>query len=565
MRQLGRRSLASFIMVAAVGVGSAAPVAAATCGEARPNLESIVTAEGLVIAPDGTIYFSQPFEGTNQQYLARYRPPYDQAPETRWVDMGGNALGIMLDPGRNVLYAGSRTLKKLLKITLTEPPVVTALADAEEGINGVTLADDGSVYYSDQNGGQIYRVTPDGAKSRVTTSPITQPNGIAFGPDGKLYVVSWTTTDVTRLTLAGGVETGRDLFATMPQIKGDGIAFDAKGRVYVTASSTLYELTPDGKTVTPLGRSAGANIDFGLGALACSDMYIAGNGQGLRLFRHDTAGLGVPWHRGAPAAVPTVAAPQISFPGQYALSPPDWRFPVWPSGCSRFPAEEKACLAFVASDYGRLARFAAANAALAAPRPGEARVVFFGDSITDNWSKAGYGGFFPGKPYVNRGIGGQTTSQMLVRFRPDVVDIHPRAIVVLAGTNDVAGNSGPIRVEAIEENFATMAEVAKLHGIRVVLASILPVSDEKTDRGGRPINRTHDRPPQTLHALNEWMAGYARQNGHVYLDYFSALVDSNGALKAELTDDGLHPNAKGYAIMAPLAETAIARALAPAR
>lgn len=565
MRQLGRLVVASFAVLVATGAVCGATASAAVCGEARPSLESIATAEGLVIAPDGTIYFSQPFVGSNQQYLARYRPPYDQPPETHWLDMGGNALGIMLDPGRNVLYAGSRTLKKLLKITLTEPPVMTALADVEEGINGLTLADDGSVYYSDQGGGQIYRVAPDGAKSRVTTSPITEPNGLAFGPEGRLYVVSWTTTDVTRLTLADGVETGRDLFATLPQAKGDGIAFDAKGRIYVTAASTLYELTPDGKTVTPLGRSAGANIDFGTGSLSCSDMYVAGNGQGIRLFRHDTAGLDVPWHRLPPAPAASVAAPQIAFPGQYALAPAEWRFTVWPAGCSRFPGEEKACLAFVASDYGRLSRYAAANAVLSPPSPGKPRVVFFGDSITDNWSKAGFGGFFPGKPYVNRGIGGQTTSQMLVRFRADVVAIHPRAVVILAGTNDVAGNSGPISVEAIEENVATMAEVAKLHGIRVVLASILPVSDDKKDRSGRPLNRTHDRPTQTLRALNQWMADYARKNGHIYLDYFAALADTAGTLKPELNDDGLHPNSAGYAVMAPLAEAAIARALATPR
>ena len=513
--------------------------------------------------PDGTIYFSQPFVGSNQQFLARYRPPYDRAPETRWLDLGGNALGIMLDPQRNVIYAGSRTLKKRLKITLSDPPVATAFADAEEGINGVTLAGDGSVYYSDQGGGEIYRVAPDGAKIRVTTSPIVEPNGVAFGPDGKLYVVSWKTTDVTRLTLTDNVETARDLFAALPQPKADGIAFDAKGRAYVTASSTLYELSPDGKTVTPLGRSAGANIDFGLGALSCSDMYIAGNGQGLRLFRHDTAGLEVPWHS-APAAAPAAAAlpPQIDFPGQYALSPPEWRFPVWPASCRRFPGQEKACLEFIVADYGRLSRFAAANAALAPPHPGESRVIFFGDSITDNWSKGGYGGFFPGKPYVNRGIGGQTTSQMLLRFQADVIANKPRAVVVLAGTNDLAGNAGPMSVDAIERNLASMAEIAKAHGVKVVLASILPVSDDKKDREGRPIVRTTDRPPAKIGELNTWLQQYARRNGAVYLDYFSALADASGMLKTDLNDDGLHPNAAGYAVMKPLAEAAFRKALA---
>jgi acyl-CoA thioesterase I len=262
----------------------------------------------------------------------------------------------------------------------------------------------------------------------------------------------------------------------------------------------------------------------------------------------------------APVAIP--GPPQIAFPGQYAPAPSDWRFPVWPSSCRRFEGGERvACLDFVASDYGRLARFAAANAALAKKAKGETRVVFFGDSITDNWSKAGYGGFFPGKPYVNRGIGGQTTSQMLVRFRADVLALDPDVVVILAGTNDVAGNSGPITPEAIENNFASMAELAKAHGVRVVLASILPVADDKKDGAGQALVRTTDRPTATLRAINAWMSDYARRNGHVYLDYASAVADAAGAFKADLNGDGLHPNAAGYAVMAPLAEKAIAEAM----
>jgi lysophospholipase L1-like esterase len=553
------------VLLAVLAAAGSRPAAAGSipCGAARPGLEQISSAEGLVIAPDGTIYFSQPFVGPNTQYLGRYRPPYDQPPETRWVDMGGNALGIILDPQRKVLYAGSRTLKKLLRVTLSDPPTLKPLADAEEGINGVTLGEDGAVYYSDQDGGHLYRVDPEGAKTRVTTTPITEPNGIAFGPDGKLYVVSWKTTEVTRLTIVNGAEAGRELFTTLPQVKGDGIAFDARGRIYATASSTLYEISPDGKEVHPLGRTAGANIEFGAGALACTDMYIAGVGQGVRRFQHDTAGLDVPWHRMAPSpASPPPAPPAIAFPGQYAPSPPEWRYPVWPSGCRRFPGEETACLEFVAFDYGRLSRYAAANAALTPPRPGEARVVFFGDSITDNWSKAGYGGFFPGKPYLNRGIGGQSTSQMVLRFRADVIGPKPRVVVILAGTNDLAGNSGPVALDVVEQNLTSMAELARLHDVRVVLASLLPVSDDKRDRNGMPLLRTKDRRPESLRALNAWMAEYARANGHVYLDYFSAMADPSGAFKPELNDDGLHPNAAGYAVMAPRAEKAIAQALA---
>ncbi len=209
-----------------------------------------------------------------------------------------------------------------------------------------------------------------------------------------------------------------------------------------------------------------------------------------------TLALGAPQAR-AQAPAPAAAALEAAFPGQYAAAPAEWKYPVWPTGCRRFPGEEKACLEFVASDYGRLGRYAAANAALAPRAAGEERVVFFGDSITDNWSKPGYGGFFPGRPYVNRGIGGQTTSQMIVRFRADVIALGPRAVVILAGTNDVAGNSGPTTNETIQDNLASMAELAKAHGIAVVLASILPVSDDKRDASGQALARTVDRPPAT--------------------------------------------------------------------
>jgi lysophospholipase L1-like esterase len=265
----------------------------------------------------------------------------------------------------------------------------------------------------------------------------------------------------------------------------------------------------------------------------------------------------------APAPPAPGAAPQVAFPGQYALAPAERKFPAWPKGCTRFEGEERAaCLDTVASDFGGLYRYAAANAALAAPKPDEARVVFFGDSITDNWSKPGYGGFFPGRPYVNRGIGGQTTAQMLLRFRADVVALQPRAVVILAGTNDIAGNAGPVTAGQIQDNLATMAEVARAHGIRVVLASLLPVSDDKKDESGQPLTRTRQRPTAAIQALNRWLADYSAKNAHVYLDYFSATADANGLLRPELNDDGLHPNARGYAVMAPLAEKAIARAVA---
>jgi len=268
----------------------------------------------------------------------------------------------------------------------------------------------------------------------------------------------------------------------------------------------------------------------------------------------------------SPVQVPAPPAPgptaQISFPGQYALPPAERTFPAWPKGCTRFEGEERtACLDAVASDFAGFYRYAEANAALAPPKPGEARVVFFGDSITDNWSKAGYGGFFPGKPYVNRGIGGQTTAQMLVRFRADVIDLRPAAVVILAGTNDIAGNAGPATLGQIESNLSSLAELARAHRVGVVLASLLPVSDDKKDASGQPLTRTLQRPTASIRALNQWLAGYAAENGHVYLDYFSATADANGLLRTEFNDDGLHPNARGYAVMAPLAERAIGEAL----
>lgn len=211
-------------------------------------------------------------------------------------------------------------------------------------------------------------------------------------------------------------------------------------------------------------------------------------------------------------------------------------------------------------DWPALARYRDANSKVGPPAKGENRVVFMGDSITDGWQNPEYGGFFPGKPYLDRGISGQTTPQMLIRFRPDVIALRPKAVVILAGTNDIAGNTGPTTLAAVEDNLTAMAELARANGIRVVLASLLPVSDyEKRD--GKPIIQTVRRPPEQIRALNDWMKTYAAQTGATYLDYFSAMVDDKGFLKDELSEDGLHPNAKGYAVMAPLAEQAIAAAL----
>ena len=213
------------------------------------------------------------------------------------------------------------------------------------------------------------------------------------------------------------------------------------------------------------------------------------------------------------------------------------------------------------SDWPNLARYREANRGLAAPAPNEARVVFMGDSITDSWPQPRFGEFFPGRPYIGRGISGQTTPQMLIRFRPDVVALGPKAVVILAGTNDIAGNTGPMTDEQIQGNMASMAELAKANGIRVVFSSILPVSEYHVRPGDTAPPQTTRRPMARITALNAWMKAYAARNGHAYLDYFSAMTDPKGLLRAELSEDDLHPNAAGYAIMGPLAEAAIQAAL----
>jgi lysophospholipase L1-like esterase len=212
-------------------------------------------------------------------------------------------------------------------------------------------------------------------------------------------------------------------------------------------------------------------------------------------------------------------------------------------------------IATFADDFGQLARYRAENKALVTGAAAKDLVVFFGDSITDIWKLQTY---FAGKPYVNRGIGGQTTPQMLVRFRQDVIDLNPRVVVILAGTNDIAGNTGPMRDEDIEADLATMAELAQSHGIGAVVASILPVHNHTP--GSQDFFA--QRPAQRILDVNRWLKDYCAKHRIVYLDYFSAMVDGAGMLRKELADDGLHPNDAGYKIMAPLAEAAIATATA---
>ncbi len=204
------------------------------------------------------------------------------------------------------------------------------------------------------------------------------------------------------------------------------------------------------------------------------------------------------------------------------------------------------------NDWAFLARYRNDNARLGPPRPGERRVVFYGNSITEGWARY-FDAMFPGKPYVGRGISGQTTPQLLVRFRQDVVALQPAVVVILAGTNDIAGNTGPATLSMIEDNLMSMVELAQANGIRVVLSSVLPVSDYPWRRGLDPAPK--------IVALNSWMREYAAGHGAVYLDYHSAMADARQGMKSELTGDGVHPNEAGYRLMAPLAERAITRAL----
>lgn len=206
-------------------------------------------------------------------------------------------------------------------------------------------------------------------------------------------------------------------------------------------------------------------------------------------------------------------------------------------------------------DWAQLQVYHAMNAVLAPPAPDENRVVFLGDSITAHWDLASY---FPGKPYINRGIAGQTTSQMLVRSRPDVIGLKPRIIVILAGTNDLAGNTGPMTLEMIQQNYASLAELAKFHQIQVVFGSVLPIHDY----GATKISS--NRTPARIQALNQWLQDYCTINDCRYLDYYSAMLDAQGWLQAELSPDGLHPNARGYAVMADLAAAALQQVV-PAR
>jgi len=204
------------------------------------------------------------------------------------------------------------------------------------------------------------------------------------------------------------------------------------------------------------------------------------------------------------------------------------------------------------NDWGSLTRYRDNNARLGMPQPGEHRVVFYGNSITDVW--AGYfDSMFPGKPYVGRGISGQTTPQMLVRFRQDVIALNPAVVVILAGTNDIAGNTGPSTLAMIEDNLISMVELAEANGISVVLSSVLPVYDYRWRPGLEPAGKIVE--------LNAWLKEYASDRDVVYLDYHTVMADERQGLKSALSEDGVHPNEAGYQVMVPLVEAAIEEAL----
>ena len=228
-------------------------------------------------------------------------------------------------------------------------------------------------------------------------------------------------------------------------------------------------------------------------------------------------------------------------------------------GLEQLTAYQKSQLVRTFTDWAFLAKYRDADQEIPPPAAAETRVIFMGDSITEGWGQKATatspdrGEFFPGKPYINRGISGQTTPQMLVRFRQDVIDLKPKVVVLLAGTNDLAENTGKLTLAEIGGNIASMSELARANGIRVVLCSVLPASEFRWHPGLDPAPK--------IRALNVWIKDYAAKNGFVYVDYYSSMSNSEGGLKTELSPDGVHPNKAGYEIMAPLAEAGIAEAL----
>ena len=204
-------------------------------------------------------------------------------------------------------------------------------------------------------------------------------------------------------------------------------------------------------------------------------------------------------------------------------------------------------------DWPNLSRYQDENRSVGLPEKGKQRVVFMGDSITEEWSNL-YPDYFDTKGYINRGIGGQTTPQMLIRFKPDVIDLEPDIVVILAGTNDIAGNTGPSNVKMITDNIFSMAELARAHQIKVVLSSILPVFEYEWAKEIKDV-------PATIDSVNDELKKYVNDHGLVYLDYFSSMVDERKGLNKDYTYDGVHPNQDGYILMSSLAQKVLSRLL----
>jgi hypothetical protein len=270
-----------------------APPSSGTCGTtpAAFNLDAIGRTEGLVVGPDGTVYFSD-----FGAHVGRYVPPYDKPAEKTWATVtGATILGITYDPKLKVIYAGSRGAdKKLYKIDATDPTKITPIVAVEGGYNGITLGEDGSVFYTDQGGGNIYRVTPgDMKKVMVNKTPVADANGIAFGPDKSLYVLTYGAGILTKLKLENNVEVAREMVVKFAKGNADGIAFDKAGNVYVT-SGALWKVTPD-KTITMVNPTGGANVEFGTGALSCKELLWAATPP--HHVAIDVDGMDVPWHR----------------------------------------------------------------------------------------------------------------------------------------------------------------------------------------------------------------------------------------------------------------------------
>ncbi len=220
-----------------------------------------------------------------------------------------------------------------------------------------------------------------------------------------------------------------------------------------------------------------------------------------------------------------------------------------------FQAWRKSWLESLTDDYGALSRYRAANAELQPPAPNESRVVFFGDSITEGCNLAEH---FPGKPYINRGISAQTTPQMLLRFRQDVIALRPRAVVIHAGTNDIGGNTGPMLLEDIEANTASMTEIAQANNVRVILCSLLPPPHKNTPQSRYNLFK---HPPEKILELNRWLKEYGVSHGCAFLDYFSAMRDGEGFVKPGFSEDGIHPLPAGYRVMTQIAQAGIDQTL----